>query len=1308
MLRTPTAPIHASSVRPRPQAGRQALPPEPAPAGSPRAAQAGEETLDLLTAQWPATSRRHFGMPGARLPPPLPTGFPLTGFDASGVQWAGRRFDRRMHRESADISSKVGRVSPSLLRVERDNRRFLAQLQARRSGLAELARLHGVGALPRGVDRSDVVLAQFTPVLLADIRDQLLGHMDDAFFVNLRRNARKAGGALWNRLRGDDHALTRTRSQLVAEMLDLSNPASALRLAVAEAAPAMFRHASIADMPALQRSELVLRLATGTIDQVMRPTADEAKRAAGLVVELGDAAQHSFDRIHLDAMRRLTTAVARLPRGAHESAVDALVNDAAADTGRRINAARRHCFDEFRRRNGGEFGYNSLSEQVRENANVEFYKTLLVPGAAWAGVARLATAALATVGGPAAIGLTVASTAVLQYATAVASQASAGATGAAVVDLRPYDSARLAKAQLDPQTYWNQRNLSRAVLKIGRQALHEYARPGNPAAANCRRQVRAIEQERNYDLAARSALAPELLALAEYHDFMLDRQPGGLDQALPPPVRIAALLHAYADELPPLSPGVPVDAAAREAVMLALVAAIERRSAKQPPADAATLVGRAHRHVEALLEASGLDHAALGSSLAPDAAAMHAGGVDFMELIQTMLHACGLTEQAMFESRAFLSAQYRGLLANAVSGLAIQLLVGVAAFFGISAATAAGGPGAGFGAGVLFALVSYATGSVSRDAGAVAWYRHDREGQTDAQLYRVLRSPDARPVTGDRQRHVAAVEAAVRANHVPLHKRRTDQLFASVRAAWETELVRGSGKQAQAGFDMLHVLEQDPANTGGSRCAAQLAGLSLDFQHEAVAIQKHQAVIDTHTVSLGIVAATAASALDMLQVPDDGIRETARKFGQDRERYGIRDSYEYRRRHARFFADEQGHVTALDDLHRLRERSCRLLDDYLQRHAADPSFYLSRGELDSLATALRTPIADEQTELWLARSELALAGRGQLSEDDLPHHLAHSALPADRVAALRLRRGRLSGDIEEHGRAMRLLSRDLMALKAGRFDAVQDPLGIVAASIGSFSDAGQISRFYRLNNDQAFISFIRGTGRFAGQVVPVTWRGAAAAVVTLAAGGLAIAQPTAHVGEFTLNAIGADGVKHLRLAPKFGSLASPLASNVMNAVQPETNPITFQSSGQIQFLRGGFAPADPSFECLLKAGAADGEAFADLPLYWGEGPVPAAGILDFLHTRAGATQLKLQLDRHLEPPADMALLDTADQQLWRRARAQSKRSATTRLDALKPVNAWRSLTYARNARHHFDQIQHDRHVLAASLAAAGRSVASGR
>ena len=1306
MLRTPRTPPQAGPVSPRPHPQVQARCPDPSPPRATRAGPAGEETLDLLAAHWPAASSRIFGTPGARLPAALPTDFPLTGFDASGVQWAGRRLDRRMHRESADISTRVGRISPTLHGVERDNRQFLEQLQARRSGLAELAQLHGVGALPRGVHRDDVVLAQFTPVLLAEIRDQLLGHMDDAFFTNLRRNARKAGGALWNRLRGDDHALTRTRSQLIAEMLDLSNPGSALRLAVAELAPAMFRHAPIAGMPALQRSDLVLRLATGTIDQVMRPTAAEAKRTAELVVELGEAVQHTFDAIHLDAMHRLAAAVGRLPRGAHGTAVDALVTDAAADTGRRINAARKHCFDEFRRRNGGEFGYDSLSEQVRENANVEFYKTLLVPGAAWAGVARLATAALATVGGPAAVGLTVASTAVLQYATAVASQASAGATGAAVVDLRPYDSARLAKAQLDPQTYWNQRNLSKAVLEIGKQALHEYTRPGNPAAAKCRRQVQAIEHDRNYDHAARCALAPELLALAEYHDFMLDHDIGGLDQALPAPIRIAALLHAFADELPPLPRGVPVDAATRDAVMLALVAAIDRRSTKAPPADAATVVGRAHRHVAALLDAGGLDRAALGAGLAPDAAALHAGGVDFMALIQTMLQACGLTEQAMFESRAFLSAQYRGLLVNAVSGLAIQMLVGVAAFFGISAASAAGGPGAGFGAGVLFALLSYAMGSVSRQAGAVAWYRHDREGQTDAQLYRALRSPDSRPVVGDRQRHVAAVEAAVRANHVPLHKRRMDQLFASVRSAWETELVRGSGKQAQAGFDMLHALEQDPANTGGSRCAAQLAGLSLDFQHEAVAIQKHQAVINTHTASLRVVAATAESALDMLQTPSEGIRETARKFDQDRERYGIRQSYEYRRRHARFFPDEQGRATAVEDLHSLRARNCEMLDAYLQRHATDPSFYLSRGELDSLATALRTPLADEASELWLARSELALAARGQLSEDDLAHHLAHSGLPTARVTAMRLRRARLSGEIEEHGRAMRLMSRDLMALKSGRFGAIQDPLGIVGASIRSFSDAGQVSRFYRLNNDQAFISFIRGTGRFAGQVVPVTWRGAAAAVLTLASGGLAIAQPTAHVGQFTLNAISPDGLAHLKLAPKFGSLASPLASNVMNAVQPETNPITFQSSGQVQFLRGGFAPADPSFECMLKPGAADGEAFADLPLYWGEGPVPAAGILDFLHTNAGATQLKLQLDRRLKRPADMAHLDEADQRLWRDARAKSSRSGTTRLDALKPVNAWRSLTYARNARHHFDQIQNDRHQVAASLATAGRSVAS--
>jgi hypothetical protein len=1304
MLRTETNLVHGRSVPSSTRA--QTRPLETSPPPAPRAAPAGEETLDLLAAAWPAVSKRHFGTPGARLPPALPMDFPLTGFDVSGVQWAARRFDRRMHRESADISVKVGRVSPSLHGVERDNRQFLVQLQARRSGLAELARLHGVRALPRDVDRSDVVLAQFTPVLLAEIRDQLLGHMDDAFFVNLRRNARKAGGALWQRLRGDDHALTRTRSQLIAEMLDLHNGGSALRRAVAELAPAMFRHAPIADMPALQRSDLVLRLATATIDQVMRPTEDEAKRAAELVVELGETLQQTFDHIHLDAMQRLTTAVARLPRGTQSTAVDALVTDAAADTGRRIDAARQHCFDEFRRRNGGEFGYNSLSEQVRENANVEFYKTLLVPGAAWAGAARLVTAALATAGGPAAVGLTVASTAVLQYATAVASQASAGATGAAVVDLRPYDSARLAKAQLDPQTYWNQRNMSKAVLKIGRQALHEYTRPGNPAAVQCRRQVQLLEQEKNYDHAARSALAPELLALAEYHDFMLDHDVGGLDQAIPPPIRIAGLLHAFADELPPLPRGVPVDAATREAVMLALVAAIERRSTKEPLADAATIVGRAHRHVGALVEASGLDRAALGAGLAPDAAAMHAGGVDFMALIQTMLHACGLTEQAMFESRGFLSAQYRGLLVNAVSGLAIQMLVGVAAFFGISAATAAGGPGAGFGAGVLFALASYALGSVSRDAGAVAWYRHDRKSQTDAQLYRALRLPDARPMVGDRERHVAAVEAAVRANHVPLHTRRMNQLFASVRAASETELIRGAGKQAQAGFDMLHALEQDPANTGGSRCVAQLAGLSLDFQHEAVAVQKHQAVIDIHTNSLRIVAATAESALDMLQTANEGIRETAQEFAQDRERYGIRGSYEYRRKHARFFPDDDGRVTAMDDLHRLRARTCQMLDAYLQRHATDPSFYLSRGELDSLATALRTPLADEASELWLARSELALAARGQLSEDDLAHHLAHSGLPADRVAAMRLRRGRLSGEIEEHSRAMRLLSRDLMALKAGRFDAIQDPLGIVGASIRSFSDAGQVSRFYRLNNDQAFIALVRGTGRFAGQVVPVTWRGAAAAAVTLAAGGLAIAQPTAHIGEFTLTAIGVDGMQHLKLSPKFGSLASPLASNVLNAVQPETNPITFQSSGQVQFLQGGFAPADPSFECLLKAGAADSEAFAELPLYWGEGPVPAAGILHLLHTNAGATQLKLQVDRRLKRPPDMALLSAADQRLWRNARAQSSRTATARLEALKPVNAWRSLTYARNARHHYDQIQNDRHLLAAGLASAGTSVAS--
>ncbi|MCZ2497042.1 hypothetical protein GN316_09750 [Xylophilus sp. Kf1] len=1255
---------------------------------------------------------------------PLPvqaTGFPITGFGRPDADSRRRNGMRAFHKTSASAAAKVALASPSLAQVRRSNARHLAALHARQPGLAGL---HGTDRWPAGVTPRDVVLAQCTPALLDRIRDQLLEHMDDAFLTNLRRNVRKAGGALWQRLSADDRELTRTRSQLVAEMLALDDPASALNRALEQLAPRMLQHRPLADMGALESADLVLRLATETMDGIFRPTPSEARRSADIVADLAVVGQRDFDRIHVEAMQRLQASAAGLPADASAETVHRLIDRETRRTSARIDSARQRLFDEFRRRNHGEFGYNTLSEQVRENTNVEYYKTLLLPSAVWAAGARLTGAAFTVIGGPVGVSLTVAAAAVLQYVTAVTAQASAGATGAASADLRPFDSASMPRPMLDPQIYWNQRHLSTAVQRIATEALQAYTRPGNPAAKACRSVVHRLESDLGYDLQARTALAPELFALAQYHDHMTGRDAGGLDQAVPAPIRIARLLHTFHHELPSLKNLAPggseMSEATRRTVVESIVAAIHRGSDTPPPADVATVATRARGHAADLLADSGLDRPAFAAFMAPDATAMHAGGVDFAALLDTLLPTAGLMEQGLFDSRGFLSAQYRGLYVNAVVGLAVQIAIGLGAFFGISAASAAGGPAAGFGAAVAFTALSFAAGSVSRDAGAVSWYRKDREAQTDSLVYRLMRSPDARPLVGDRDRHVAQIEQAIHANHGSLHKRRMDQLFFGLRAAWEAQLIHGSARQAQSGFDMLHALEQHPAEADQPRFAAELAGQSMDAMHEATSVRKHQALIDTHSASMKLVATAAAAAQQVLAQPSSTIRETAERYVEDRDAYGIRDAYRYRDRHIRFFPDADGVVPARVALDRLRLLAREAFERHIERHRGQAGFQVSAGELESLKTALRTPHADDGTELWLADLEWRLRDASLWSEGDRPHHLDVSALPAGQVDALRRRHTAGAQEIEERRRAMRIITNDMLALQAGRFDAIQDPLGIVGGSLAHFSDAGQFSRQYRVNHDLAFIAFTRGTARFAGQVVPVTFRGAAAALVVLAGGGLAIAQATdARTGAFTLEKLGAEDAQNLQahgielsalqstgFQPRFGSLAGPLATGLMNAVQPQTNPATFQSSGQIQSFQAGFTVDDPSFDSLAGAGAQDRRHFETSASHWGDGLVSPDAVVAFLRTQAGATQLKLRIDRKLGKLPDARFLPRQDRIRWNTARDLSRRGWTARLGQFLPSRYWHDLTYAKNARHHFEQVQNDRHRLAASLVVAGHRLAA--
>jgi len=1253
--------------------------------------------------------------------PVLDTRFPGTGFNETGFNAGRRKGMRAFHKASATIASKVALVSPSLTRVMRRNEAFLAALQQRRPPVAAL---HGVADLPDGVTPREVALAQWTPATVCRIRDQLLEHMDDAFLTNLVRNAQKAGGALWKRVSGDDKELTRTRSQLVAEMLDLGNPDSALNRALDQTAPRMLLHRPLADMGVLETNDLMLKLAADTLDGVARPTAAECRRTAALLAELAPAGQREFDRIHIDAMKRLQAATSTLPAGSPAQSVQKLVDRETRRTSKRVDKARSQLFDDFRRRNGGEFGFNSLSEQVRENTNIEYYKTLLLPGAVWASGARLVGAAFTVIGGPVGTALTVASAAVLQYVTAITSQVSAGATGAASADLRPFDSATMPKPIVDPETYWNQRRLGTTVHKIGLDALHAYTRPGNPSARACRLAVHRIESVLGYDLKARTALAPELSALAEYHDFMMGRDTGGLDQAVPAPVRIAQLLHSFADELPALQnlapEGSEMSEAARRTVIESLIEAINRRSGRQPPADVSTIASRARRHVDDLLHDTGLERHALAALMAPDAAAMHAGGVDFSALIQALLQSAGLMEQGLFDSRGFLSAQYRGLLVNAVGGLAVQLVIGIAGFFGISAATAAGTPVAGLGAAAAFTAASLVAGSFSRDAGAVAWYRKDREAQSDSHLYRLMRSPEAQALTGDRDRHIAQIEKAMLANHVPLHKRRMDQLMHGMRAAWEKELVLGSARQAQMGFDMLHALEQDPVENDYPRFAAELAGQSLDAMHEATAVRRHQALLDTHEASKKVVATTARAAQEVLRRPDASIQARADGYLQDRESYGVRESYRYREENPRFFLDASGAIPAREALARLRTLAREAFDRHLGRHRDKSGFEVSSGELEALKTALRTPHADEATELWLAGLDLQLPAQNLLSGGDRPHHLDVSTLRRQQVALLRESHVQQATELEERRRAMRIITNDLLALQAGKFDDILDPLGVIGGSLAHFADAAQFSRHYRTNNDLAFIAFTRGTARFAGQVIPVTFRGAAAALVVLAGGGLAIAQASnARTGAFTLGKLDPDAAQNLRAhgieltalqssgtQPKFGSLAGPVASGLLNAVQPQTNPMTFQSSGQLQSFQAGFVPDDPSFDSLAGASTADRRHFLASAEHWGAGLVSPDAIAMFLRSNAGATQLKLRIDRKLHKLPDARFVPREDRIRWSAARHISRRGWTARLGSFLPSRYWHDLSYAKNARHHFDQVQNDRHKLAASLVVAGHRLAA--
>ena len=1273
-----------------------------------------EATLRMARAIDPRWSRMH----------PLPaqgTQFPKTGFGQLSLNGKRRKAMRFIHLASATVASKVGLASPSLRRVMQHGETQLAALRGRQPPLAAL---HGAPVLPAGVTPREVVLAQWPPNMLRDLRDQVLEHMDDAFVTNLKRNAKKAGGALHKLISEDDRELTHTRSQLVAEMLALDQPDSALNRALEQLAPRMLLHRPLAAMGALERSDLVLKLACETLDGIMQPTAVQAHRTAELVAELGPAGQRTFDRIHVDAMKRLQAAVSALPEGSSAKTIQKLVDRETRRTSEQIDEARNGLFKDFRRRNGGEFGFDSLSEQVRENTNIEYYKSVLLPGAVWASGARLVGAAFTVIGGPVGLALTVASAAVLQYVTAVTAQVSAGATGAAAADLKPFDSAVMPKPLVDPEVYWNQRNLGATVQKIGMDALHAYTRPGNAAAKACRATVHRLEADLGYDQKARGALSPELFALTEYHDFMMGVDAGGLDQAIPAPIRIARLLHSFADELPSLKNLMPdgsdMSEATRRTVIESLIEAIDRRSGKTPPADVATIAARARQHASDMLEKGGVDRDGFAAFMAPDASAMHAGGVDFGSLIQTLLQSSGLMEQGLFDSKGLLSAQYRGLLVNAVVGIVVQVAIGLAAFFGISALTVIGTPAAGFGAAVAFTALSFAAGFISRDAGAVSWYKKDREAQTASNVYRAMRLPDGRPMVGDHTRHLEQIEKSILANHVPLYKRRMDQLLYSLRAAWEKELVLGSARQAQLGVDMLHALENDPLEADEPRFAAELAGQSLDAMHEATSVRKHQAVIDTHEASMKLVSTTARAAQEVLRQPNAAIQETADDYLQDRERYGIRASYRYRQKNLRFFPDASGQVPARVALDKLRALARAAFDRHLQRHHDKPGFTVSEGELESLKTALRTPHADDETELWLGRIERQLRDADQLSKGDRPHHLDFSGIPQDRVAALRQRHLSQAAKVEEHQRAMRIITNDLMAQQAGRFEDIQDPLELIRRSLAHFSDAGQFSRFFRTNNDLAYIAFARGTARFAGQIFPVNIKGVIVDVIVLAGGGLAIAQGSgANFGALTFGKLDAQQIQELQaqgielsalqlkgFQPKLGALVGPLATGLMNAMQPETNPTTFQTSAQLQSFRAGFTVDDPSFESLARASAQDRRHFQASADHWGAGLISPDSLISFLHTNAGATQLKLRLDRQLKKLPDAKHLPRQERIRWSDARKLSRRGWNTRLGTFLPSRYWHDLTYATNARHHFDQVQSDRHQLAATLVVAGHRLAA--
>ncbi|WPB56757.1 hypothetical protein [Xylophilus sp. GOD-11R] len=1249
--------------------------------------------------------------------------FSTIGLKRKGVNRPLRRIMRNFHSQSAEVSSAVAHVSISMTDVDRRNARICHAARAR---LPQHAGPHTLETLPAGVTPRDAIVAQLTPALLDDIRDQVLGHIDDAFLTNVRRHAKKAGGALWNAIADDDKELTRTRAQLVSEMLDLGNPQSGLSRALDALAPRLLEHPRLATLRGLERHDTILRIAAETFDQVMQPSAEEAERTADLIIELGEELQRNCDSIHLEAMRRLRRESENLPPDCPSEVVAEMVERATKQTSKQIDTERTRIFDEFRRRNGGEFGCTMLSEQIRENCNIEYYKSLMLPGGVWGTVSRVVLAALAVIKGPAGIAISVAGAALGQYAAAIASQASAGATGAASADLRPFDSAQTIRGMVDPQIYWNQRNLSKTMQKIGQQTLAEYTRPDSPAGLECRCKVHELEVAKGYDLQARHDLAPELFVLAEYADHMMGRDHFGLDNALPPPLRVAALLLEYADELPDLhqlqTPGQPMSEAHRRTVIAALIEAIHRRSENDPVADVETMARRVRDRVDELVQASGLDRQAMADDTTPDIVAMHAGGIEFMALIRLFMSTVGVTEQALFESKGFLSAQYRGLLVSAIVGFVGQILVGIGAVIAIPAAIAHGGPLAGLGAGLFFAALSYGVGSFSRDAGSVAWYHADRRAQSHAIVYGLMRSAHAKPLTGDRNRYRASILKAIHGNHVPLYTRRMTQLAASVRAEWETQLMKGSSRQAQMGFEFLHLLEQTSTARPRPRFAAELAGRSMDAMHEVAAARKHKGVIDTHFAAMDLVSASSDAAQQLLRKPVSAINDTAQAYLSDRDAYGIRQSYRYADKHPDLFPDEEGAIPLSAELSTLRAQARECFDAHLVQHADEPDFQLPLVMLESLKVALRTPIADDETEIWLARIEVELTRDGLLS-DGAPigdaASLGLSAMPSQRAGLLLAKQRKHAVEIEERQRAMRILLKDLLALQAGDYDAIQDPLGIIESSLQSFSKAGHISRHYRVNNDLVFLAFTRGTARFAGQVIPITWRGAAAAVVVLATGALAIAQAVDKTGDIVLekldqeaiDAMEAQGIKPTSLqadgfAPKYSSLASTLFGNTMNAVQPVTNPLTFQIGSQTQFLRGGTVPNDPTLHSLIVHSVQDMQHYRLANNHWTGEAVGPDSLLEFLRTNAGTTQLKLQVDRKLKPLPDADLLDADDRIRWRRARAQSKRGWFTRLGNYKPSRYVRDLTYAVRGRHHYDQVQNDLHRLAAGLTVAGYELAS--